>query len=590
MLTSLRKELISALMSAESGIRINTDEIPDALAIIQDIAKKNEAVSLTIWDKARGAVGDFNPGQPQAQMPAALQPSQKPPEQILPLLHAFLKFKGDEGSNLLVIKNFHLIFEKAREDVPAVVQHLIEDGKATNKFLIGLMPPGTKLPPEVEPLFYNINHELPDEDELLHLLSGIANSEGAELLPRTPENDAIVKAALGLTRKQAEGAFAAAMKSEGGLTKEKIWKSKAAIVNQDQIITIENDPVTFADVGGLEGIKERLTRTLAEKPVPHPNVKPKGVLCCGLPGTGKSYIAKATGNSLGWPTVSVNPGNLMGKYVGDTEQKTRWLFQVLKALAPVIVIMDEIEKTMPKAGKEGGDSGVGSRMLGTFLTFMQDVKEKIFWFFTANDATNMDSAFKRRIDRTYYMRLPGPNQRAAIWKIYIEKYFPATINGQPNPEWLPTVPSELLEPLRAASKDSNFDYDGWRNKAVALLLANNRGMKETLLDSISNAVDDTLVDAIKKSMFSDENWTPDEIEKCCRLAALEGTPIHEIQDEIEHVFESDAAGHMALEAWAADKIIDAETGKKYHPGPQTEKTAGSNTKRSRKLSPAGALT
>ena len=86
-------------------------------------------------------------------------------------------------------------------------------------------------------------------------------------------------------------------------------------------------------------------------------------------------------------------------------------------MSPCVVIIDEVSKVMPAAGGDR-DGGVGSRMLGTFLTQMNDIKESIFWVFTENDISNMHEAFTRaeRVDAIFYVRLPDDKQRAEVWR------------------------------------------------------------------------------------------------------------------------------------------------------------------------------
>jgi SpoVK/Ycf46/Vps4 family AAA+-type ATPase len=116
-------------------------------------------------------------------------------------------------------------------------------------------------------------------------------------------------------------------------------------------------------------------------------------------------------------------GSLMGSLVGQTEERTRQALRIIDAMAPCVAMIDEVEKAF--AGLNGsGDSGVSSRMFGTFLSWLNDHESDVFVVCTANDATKLPPEFSRseRFDGVFFLDLPGRDQKDAIWQMYIQLY------------------------------------------------------------------------------------------------------------------------------------------------------------------------
>jgi SpoVK/Ycf46/Vps4 family AAA+-type ATPase len=146
---------------------------------------------------------------------------------------------------------------------------------------------------------------------------------------------------------------------------------------------------------------------------------PRGVLLTGVPGCGKSLIAKTLAATWGRPLVLLDPSRVYRKYVGESEQRLESALRTVEAMAPVVLWIDEIEKGFASGGD--GDGGVSSRLLGSFLRWMQDRPDGIFVVATANDVGALPPEFLRkgRFDEVFFVDLPDDGARRAILGIQL---------------------------------------------------------------------------------------------------------------------------------------------------------------------------
>lgn len=165
------------------------------------------------------------------------------------------------------------------------------------------------------------------------------------------------------------------------------------------------------------------------------SVRSRGVLLLGVPGTGKSAFAKALGDETGRPTLVLDVGSLMGSLVGQTEANIRLALRLTDAMTPSILFVDEIEKALAGVQASGQtDSGVSARMFGTLLTWLSDHESDVFVVATSNDISKLPPEFSRaeRWDGTFFIDLPGQNEKDVIWKMYCDKFGLEADQPRPN--------------------------------------------------------------------------------------------------------------------------------------------------------------
>ena len=175
---------------------------------------------------------------------------------------------------------------------------------------------------------------------------------------------------------------------------------------------------TVADVGGLEGLKKWLSvrgAAVGSSSARKLGIgSPRGILLTGIPGCGKSLIAKTIASTWGVPLLLFDPARLYRKYVGESEQRLERALATAEAMAPAVLWIDEIEKGFAAGGD--GDGGVSTRVLGTFLRWLQDRGEGVFVVATANDVSSLPPELLRkgRFDEVFFVDLPTAPARRDI--------------------------------------------------------------------------------------------------------------------------------------------------------------------------------
>ena len=205
--------------------------------------------------------------------------------------------------------------------------------------------------------------------------------------------------------------------AEGGDKDGKQWMVK------------EKPSVRFADVAGLEGVKEDI-RLKMIYPFQHPELAAKfgvrpggGVLLYGPPGTGKTLLAKATAGEIDAAFFTISPADVLSKWVGEAEQNVKKLFDAAAAEPRSIIFIDEIEALIPARTDEG--YSVMQRLVPQFLQAMEGFDKKkvspILFMGATNVPWQLDPAVLRpgRFDEKVYIPLPDLPARRKLLDLYL---------------------------------------------------------------------------------------------------------------------------------------------------------------------------
>jgi hypothetical protein len=401
---SLPNRLSELVRACFTGIWIQSHEHQDALAEIAQLCR-GEGWRLASWDIEHGLV---LPGLAEAGPAVGQDP--------LAAIRALATLASENGAALLVLQNFHRFLQSA-EIVQALARQLMA-GKQNRTFLV-ILSPVVSIPVELEKLFVVIEHELPSREQLAEIGRGIGTEDGE--FPEGPERDLLLDAAAGLTRHEAESAFSLSLVRHGRIQPDAVWDLKTQTLKKSGLLSLHRGVEDFSGLGGLAALKAFTKRALLQPGRGNPVKRPRGVLLLSPPGCGKSQFCKALGREVGRPVLTLDVGQLMGSLVGQSEERTRQALRIIDAMAPCVLMVDEVEKAFAGVGSSGqGDSGVMARMFGAFLSWLNDHQSDVFVVCTANDVSRLPPEFSRaeRFDAVFFLDLPGKEEREAIWGLY----------------------------------------------------------------------------------------------------------------------------------------------------------------------------
>lgn len=327
---------------------------------------------------------------------------------------------------MVVLKDFHLFLAEPNPFLIRKLKDTLLISKTCQKPLIIL---GCRLclPPELERELTVIEHALPNREQLATVLNGICSS-AAKDRPIGEHRDRLVNAAAGLTTMEAENAFALSVVERGDVLPDVVYREKAQAVKKNGLLEIVETSESLDDIGGLDALKDWLVaRQSAFSPVAveYGLPSPKGLLIVGVPGTGKSLTAKATAKVFDVPLLKLDVGRIYGGLVGQSEANLRSIIQVAEAIAPCVLLLEELEKALAGSKSSGStDGGTSSRVFGSLLNWMQDKTKPVFIVATANDVSQLPPEMLRkgRFDELMFVDLPNVAERESVWRIQIARH------------------------------------------------------------------------------------------------------------------------------------------------------------------------
>ena len=193
-------------------------------------------------------------------------------------------------------------------------------------------------------------------------------------------------------------------------------------------VIIQIPDIKWDDIGGLDDAKQELKEAV-EWPLKYPDkfedfgIKPpKGTLLYGIPGTGKTLLAKAVANESEANFISVKGPELLSKWVGDSEKGIREVFKKAKQAAPSVIFFDELDSIATRRGDASIDAGVTQRVVNQLLTEMDGMEElhDVAVIAATNRPDIIDPGLLRpgRFDRHIEVETPNEQGRLSIFKVH----------------------------------------------------------------------------------------------------------------------------------------------------------------------------
>jgi len=288
------------------------------------------------------------------------------------------------------------------------------------------------IPTPLQPYVRVLDYPLPDKEERIRLIHGeLSHAVNQPTFPDklrnrmrrfdTDDVEAFADATAGMTRLQISDTLTMSLARHQDWKMDFILEEKRKSVEKAGF-TLIRPSTGFENIGGLTPLKtwirlisKRFTQAAREYGFIR-NIR--GLLMAGVPGCGKTAIAKAMANEMNMNILMVEATDLKGSLVGQSEASVGRLLEIAKAAAPLIVFIDEAEKLL---GKSEGlhDGGAHDAVLGQFLTFMQEDDSGVMFVFTANNMDKFSPELVDRFEGRFFIDLPEPEEREEIIKIHL---------------------------------------------------------------------------------------------------------------------------------------------------------------------------
>jgi SpoVK/Ycf46/Vps4 family AAA+-type ATPase len=392
------------------------------------------------WTIASGLVR-CGEGPPQVRVPASARAltsfsadsgaqaiyNSRDPSQALSNLEAI------SMEAVFILKDFH----RHMAD-PVVVRKLRDVGQkfSSNRRTVVITAPTIELPPELASLAEFLELPLPDKPRLRQIIDEVFMRLGpGHNLRRTLDPagvDAVADNLRGLTEEEADRAISHAIVIRSGLTPETVTDvldAKKGLLQHSGLLEFIEGSEKLLGIGGLENLKQWLAQRQGswEDSARKFGLDPaRGVIILGVQGCGKSLCARAIAGEWNLPLVKFDSAAIYDKYIGESEKHIQQVFRVAEALAPCVLWIDELEKVFAGSGTDSAsvDAGVSSRLLGSFLSWMQDRKAPVFVAATCNNVTALPPELirKGRFDELFFVDLPNQLERKQIVGLQLTKH------------------------------------------------------------------------------------------------------------------------------------------------------------------------
>jgi hypothetical protein len=401
--------MISIKSARQRGVPLIVVETPDPAATIavlcRDLNGSADTVPILQWDCVRALQGLNDTGQSAAQAIGNPETLTNPAEALAMLAKA-------PANTLVFILNAQSIWT---EPAPAqAIWNLRDTYKGIGATCVLLVPSSAGMPVTLTNDCVVLSETLPDEPAVLAIIASTCADAGMDAA-KVKDKDKLADALLGLPAFAAEQCLALSI-TKDGIDRPGLWERKRKMIEQTPGLSVWRGGETFADVGGYDNSKDFMRDICKGNGQPRAVVfideiekcmagagsdssgttqdqlrclltymqdkDVAGTIFIGPPGSGKSAVAKATGNEANIPTISLDLGGMKASLVGQSEARLRSALNVIDAVS----------------------------------------QGKALFIATCNSIGILPPELRRRFSLgTFFFPLPRPADRLAIWKIYRKK-------------------------------------------------------------------------------------------------------------------------------------------------------------------------
>jgi ATP-dependent 26S proteasome regulatory subunit len=327
--------------------------------------------------------------------------------------------------SVIILKDYHMFIDPQNAMLVRQIRDLLEHCRGERKTVV-MIGCRSVVPPELEKEITLVDFPLPTEPDFDVIINRLI--EQNKKLER-PDQDNILHtydSLKGQTALQVENSISISAVQGAAFDSTILAEEKSQNIRMSGLLEVVPVNVTRDDIGGLENYLDNLDQAKAfrrpEINERYPNCRLRGSILTGPPGTGKSLGALVTASVFKLPLYRLDVGKLKGGIVGESETNMKNVLKLLKANAPCVVQMDEIEKGLAGVESSGKtDGGTTSAMFGQLLTEMAEGLEGVYFIGTCNDMTSLKPELIRRFDESYFVDFPNEKEREIIWKIHLKK-------------------------------------------------------------------------------------------------------------------------------------------------------------------------
>jgi MoxR-like ATPase len=402
------------IRSRYGALLIDTAEEDRATALVESAAWRLQ-MALFVWRRATGLT--------RAGAPDAIHGTQDP---RVALGHVI-------SSELSALYLFHgLGPELEKPDVADLVREAAQR-LAGRSGAIVLTGADVELPEALRSLVGPLRIPAPAREEYRSVLDRVVRDVSSRMridVSLTPaDEDRLLAGLKGLALAESEKLLTRMIVEDGRLDADDLDRVAAAkrdLIERDGLLEFCPTAQSLDEIADFVRLKDWLHKRRLFVDDPQRATQfglefPRGVLLVGVPGCGKSLCAKAVAAAWALPLVRLDPGALYDKYMGGTEQNFRKAIGAADRLAPLVLWIDEIEKAFATGGED--DGGTSRRVLGAFLSWLQERRGDVFVVATANDVERLPAELLRkgRFDEMFFVDLPDEAARAAIFSIHLSR-------------------------------------------------------------------------------------------------------------------------------------------------------------------------